>query len=284
MVHDLILYNDRIVPSSQAILRPGQVGLFTGWGVFTTFRIYQGIPFAFEHHWERLQRDAALLNVSMPPSDDGLRAQLLELVKRNGCPEARMRLNIMRSQGGLFEGPGSGRESDVVAFTADLGRRMETAALGMQEHGRHATSPFAGTKTLSWAHNLTFFENAQRAGNADVILLNERGEVSECTSSNIFAVRDGVTYTPPLSSGPLPGVTRLVMIRELAERVEEEVLFPDDLFAADEVFITSSIRELMPVERIGQRRLRGPEQGWPVMQRLRRRLREFVANYVRANR
>ncbi len=283
-MHSLILYNDRIVPSSQAILRPGQVGLFTGWGVFTTLRIYEGIPFAFEHHWERLQRDAALLNVSMPPSGDGLRAQLIGLAERNGCPEARMRLNIMRSQGGLFEGPGSGRKSDVVAFTADLSRRTETAALGMQENGRHAASPFAGTKTLSWAHNLTFFENAQRSGYADVILLNERGEVSECTSSNIFAVLDGVTYTPPLSSGPLPGVTRLVMIRELAERVEEKVLFPGDLFGADEVFITSSIRELMPVERIGERRLRGPGEGWPVMQRLRRRLREFVADYVRANR
>ena len=92
MVHDLVLYNDHIVPSSEAILRPGQVGLFSGWGVFTTLRIYQGIPFAFEHHWERLQRDAALLNVVMPPSGDGLRAQLVELVKRNRCPEARMRL------------------------------------------------------------------------------------------------------------------------------------------------------------------------------------------------
>lgn len=284
MVHDLVLYNDRIVPSCEAILRPGQVGLFTGWGVFTTLRIYQGIPFAFEHHWERLRRDAALLHVAMPPSSDGLRAQLIELVKRNRCPEARMRLNIMRSQGGLFEGPGSGRESDVVAFTADLGPRAETAALEMQAHGRHATSPFAGTKTLSWAHNLTFFENAQRSGYADVILLNERGEVSECTSSNIFAVRAGVTYTPPLSSGPLPGVTRLVMIRELAERVEEEVLFPDDLFGADEVFITSSIRELMPVERIGDRRLRGSAEGWPVMQRLRRQLRAFVTDYVRTKR
>ena len=140
VIHSLVLYNDRFVASGEAVLRPGQVGLFTGWGVFTTLRIYRGIPFAFERHWERLRRDAELLNVAMPADRDGLRERLLELVRRNRCPESKMRLNVMRSQGGLFEGPGSGRATDVVAFTADLTEAPETVALGLNEHGRHAAS------------------------------------------------------------------------------------------------------------------------------------------------
>ncbi|MDE0106930.1 MAG: aminotransferase class IV [Bryobacterales bacterium] len=282
MIHRFVLHNDAIVPSDEAVLRPGQVGLFSGWGVFSTLRIYQRIPFAFERHWERLTRDAALLHVEMPPSRDELRSRLIELVVRNDCPEAKMRVNVMRSQGGLFEGPGSGRPSDVVAFTADLSADPGSVVLALQPHGRDSKSEFAGTKTLSWAHNLTLFENAQRAGFADALLLNERGEVSECTSANVFAVTDGVTLTPPLASGSLPGVTRAVMLEELGEPVEERVLYPDDLYAADEVFITSSTRELMPVTRIGDQSLKKTD--WPVMHCLRSRLREYIDKYLKAAR
>ena len=281
MIHENVLYNERIVPSDEAILRPGQLGLLAGWGVFTTLRIYKGIPFAFERHWERLQRDARLLHVEIPVGRDELRRRLLELARRNRCPEASMRLCIVRSQGGVFEGPGSGNRSDVVAFTIDVPRRRGAAGLALRPNGRHAESPFAGTKTLSWAHNLTFVETAQQQGFDEVILLNERGEVAECTSANIFTVRNGVTYTPPPAGGPLPGITRLVMLEELAEPVEEKVLYVDDLYEADEVFITSTVRELMPVERIADRRLRAAERGeWPVMEKLRAALRRYIEAYI----
>ena len=152
----------------------------------------------------------------------------------------------------------------------------------MREHGRHAASPFAGTKTLSWAHNLTMLEDAQRNGFNEVVLLNERGEVAECTSANIFAVFDGVTYTPPLSSGPLPGVTREVMLRELDKNecpVAEKVLRLDDLYAADEVFITSSTRELLPVTSIAGRPLRAAD-AWPVMDKLHAALTAYIRRYT----
>ncbi len=281
MIHENVLYNERIAPSDEAILRPGQLGLLAGWGVFTTLRIYKGIPFAFERHWERLQRDARLLHVEIPVGRDELRRRLLELARRNRCPEASMRLCIVRSQGGVFEGPGSGNRSDIVAFTIDVPKRRGAVSLALRPNGRHAESPFAGTKTLSWAHNLTFVETAQQQGFDEVILLNERGEVAECTSANIFIVRDGVTYTPPPASGPLPGITRLVMLDELAEPVEEKALYPDDLYAADEAFITSTVRELMPVERIADRRLPAAERGeWPVMEKLRASLRRYIEAYI----
>ncbi len=280
VIHGSVLYNDRIVGSGEKLLRPGQVGLFTGWGVFTTLRIYGGVPFAFERHWDRLSRDARALNIEMPPSRDRLHGRLFELVESNRCPESKMRLNILRSRGGLFEGPGSGRHTDVVAFTADLVPSPPTVALDLQAHGRHAASRFAGVKTLSWVQNLVFFENARRDGFADALLLNERGEVSECSSANVFAVRDGVTYTPPRASGLLPGVTRRVMLEELDEAVQETALTLEDLWAADEVFITSSTRELVAVDRIADRRLGATR--WPVMDRLRAALGRYIAAYVAA--
>ncbi len=282
VLHDIALFNGRLVSCREPILALGHAGVFTGWGVFTTLRVYDSVPFAFERHWDRLARDAGQLNVEMPPDRDELRFRLIELVKRNQCREARMRLNIVRAAPGLWTPPRQGQQSDVVAFTAALTPGPETAALTLQADGRHARTPFAGTKTLSWAHNLTLYENAARAGYADALLLNELGEVSECTSANVFAVKDGVTLTPPLSSGALPGVTREVMLGELDDAVRESILRTGDIHEADEVFITSSTRELVPVDRLDQRPLGSGT--WPVMERLRVRLREYIRAYVESAR
>ena len=91
-MHPYVLYNQSIVPADQAILRPGQLGLLAGWGVFTTLRIYQGVPFAWERHWARMTRDAALIHVPLPHDPAEVRRRLLELIERNGEPEAKMRL------------------------------------------------------------------------------------------------------------------------------------------------------------------------------------------------
>jgi branched-chain amino acid aminotransferase len=126
-------------------------------------------------------------------------------------------------------------------------------------------------------------ENAQRQGFDEVILLNERGEVAECTSANIFAVKDGVTCTPPLSSGPLPGVTRAVMLEELnvaGAPVQERILRPDDLYTADEVFITSTTRELLPVHEIAGREISRGGGAWPVMHRLQAALTACIRRYI----
>ncbi len=278
MLHQHVLYNEQILSRDEAFLRPGQVALFTGWGVFTTMRSYQGVLFAWDYHWERLSRDARLLHVAMPDDKDALYERLTTLVERNERPDSKLRLNIMRSQGGLFEGPGSGRVTDIVAFTTDLSSAKDTVTLDLRVAGRHAASPFAGAKCLSWAHNLTMFESAHQAGYDDALLLNERGEVSECTSANVFAVLNGVTHTPPIESGLLPGITRKVMMEELSEPVQETVLLPDDIYRAEEVFITSSTRELVPVVSVGDRRL--PVTSWPVMARLRSQLRDYIGAYL----
>jgi branched-chain amino acid aminotransferase len=118
---------------------------------------------------------------------------------------------------------------------------------------RHGASPFSGVKSLSWSMNLCWLEQVQSRGFDEALLLNERGNISECTSANVFVAQGNRVLTPPLSSGCLPGVTRDLLLHELQVpgiRVEEGDLAPADLRSADEVFVTSTTRNLLPVTSI----------------------------------
>ena len=256
MIHRFILHNEDIREASERVLSPGQVGLLSGWGVFSTLRVHEGVLFAFERHWARMARDAAALHVPMPGDPEPLRNRLMELVEANGAQDSTMRLAIVRNCGGLWEGPSTGRASDVIALTANSKEWGQGVKLCYTRHARHAASQFAGAKILSWAMNLTWLEAAQAKGFQETILLNERGEVAECTSANIFVANGGRVRTPPLDSGCLPGITRELLLGEIhvpGIGIEEKVLFPDDLESADEVFITSTTRDLLPVLQIEDR-------------------------------
>jgi branched-chain amino acid aminotransferase len=259
VIHRRVLHNDDIRDSSETMLAPGQVGLLAGWGVFTTLRVKDGVLFAFERHWARMSRDSALLHVPLPDDPGAVHRRLLDLVEANEAYNATMRLVVVRNTGGAWEGAGSGRPSDLIALTADLKEWGNGVRLSYVPQARHAASRFAGAKITSWAMNLTWLEEAQRKGFDEVILLNERGEIAECTSANIFAARGKDVYTPPLTAGCLPGVTRDLLLHEVRVEgfpVREETLMPADLESADEVFITSTTRGLLPVLEIEQTRIR----------------------------
>jgi branched-chain amino acid aminotransferase len=252
-IHGQILHNGEIRPAGDPAFRAGQLGLLAGWGVFTTLRVTQGLLFAWERHWARMSRDAHLLNVPMPASSDVLEEQLLHLVETNGRPDCTLRLVIVRNGGGMWEGPGSGSSHDIIAMTADSKAWGESARLTIQPNARFAASEFAGAKIISWGHNLAWAERAQRQGFDETILLNEHGMVAECTSANIFAVTGNTVSTPPLSDGCLGGITREVLLHEVrvaGVSIEERTLSIEDLYRADEVFITSTTRDLMPVREI----------------------------------
>jgi len=152
----------------------------------------------------------------------------------------------------------------------------DSVKLGVIPHGRHAGNEFAGVKYTSWAQNLTWYERAHEQGLDEVVLLNERGEVSECTSANLFVAQGGKVFTPPLASGCLPGVTRAVLIEEI-RGVTEKTLMPEDLESAEEVFITSTTRELLPVVAIEGLSLKG---GRTRCDALVAELKSYVATYV----
>lgn len=261
MLHRFVLHNQEIREASDTVLSPGQVGLLAGWGVFSTIRVVDGVLFAYERHWARMARDARLLRVPLPPDSEDVRRRLLSLVVANQALNAAMRVAVVRNKGGLWEGPQTGGESDLLALTADLKSWGSGVRLCYTPQARHAASPFAGAKILSWAGNLAFLEEAQCKGFDETILLNEHGEVAECTSANIFVVRRHEVWTPPLSSGCLPGITREVLLREThvpGYSIAEKSISPAELEHADEVFITSTTRELLPVIQIEDREIAHP--------------------------
>lgn len=252
-MHRFLLHNDDILDAHQKSLSAGQVGLLSGWGVFSTIRVADGVLFAFERHWERMQRDAARLHVPFPSDPGWLKARLLRLVEANSAWNATLRADVVRNRGGLFEGPDLARDFDLIAFTADVNPWGTGVRLGVKPHGRHAQSEFAGAKILSWAQNLTWYEEAHQRGFDELMLLNERGEVCECTSANIFAIRGRDVWTPPLNSGCLPGITRAVLLEEIrlpGVSAFEKTLLPKDLEEADQVFVSSSTRDFLPVSYI----------------------------------
>jgi branched-chain amino acid aminotransferase len=295
-MHRFLLHNDDLCDAGERIVSPGQLGLLNGWGVFSTLRVYDGVMFAWERHFARMQRDAARLRVPFPQDPEWLKQRLDRLIEKNEAWNATLRVVIVRNRGGqwlkMWEGPAADREFDAIAFTADVNQWVDPAKhggtavrLGVVANARYAANEFAGVKYLSWSQNLTWYERAHEQGFDEVVLLNERGEVAECTSANIFAVHEGQVSTPPLSSGCLPGVTRATLLEDVRVagiEIAEETLMPPDLESADEVFVTSTTRELLPVDSIEGLKLREPRPG--VRECLQAAFTNHVRGYVAARR
>lgn len=280
-MHRFLLHNDDILDTSQRDLSAGQVGLLNGWGVFSTIRVADGILFAFERHWERMRHDATLMHVPFPEDAQGLKTKLLRLIEANAAHNATLRVVVVRNRGGLFEAPNIDRDFDLIAFTTSLKQWGQSARLMMKAHARHAQCEFAGAKILSWSQNLTWYEQAHDQGFDEVVLLNERGEVSECTSANIFAIRANEVATPPLRSGCLPGITREVLLEQIhlpGVSLVEKVLLPRDLEAADQIFITSSTRDLLPVSYVEG--LKVKSNGLGIVKDLTKAFEDYRQSYV----
>ncbi len=279
-MHANLLHNGNIVPAGDKIVSPGQVGLVNGWGVFSTLRVYDGVLFEWDRHWARMKRDAARMHVPFPADSSRLEEDLLRLIDANNAHNSTLRVLVIRDKGGMWEGPNQTRDFDIVAFTADVNQWAPAMKLGVVPHGRHAQSEFSGTKYLSWSENLTRYERAHQQGFHEVVLLNERDEVAECTSANIFAIHGSHVTTPPVSSGCLPGITRAVLLEEIRIPglvIEPAVLRLEDLQSADEVFITSTTREVLPVVEIQGLQLKA---GTKVSAQLQAAFSAYTASYT----
>jgi branched-chain amino acid aminotransferase len=281
MIHRFIFHNDRLQPVEKVRLSPGQAGLLNGWGLFTTVRVYEGIPFAFERHWKRLERDAQRTHCPFPFKEQEIRGYLDELLRANKVTEGAARVYIVYNQVGFWRSDEAFPKVDLILCSADLPSYREPSRLGLREHGRYAASPLAGVKVLSWLDNVWNYYEAQQAGFDEVVLLNERGEVAECTAANIFCAKDGRVATPPISAGCLPGITRSVLLEIGASAgapVEERTLWPKDLYAADEVFISSTNRSMLGVSEIaGQKLAKAPG---PITLRLEKAFGDYVRQYI----
>ena len=283
MIHRFVFHNDRLLPVGEVRLSPGQSGLLNGWGLFTTVRIYEGIPFAFERHWKRLQRDAERTHCPFPFEENVVRGQLGEVLRANQVREGAARIYMIYNQVGFWRSDEDFPRVDLLVCSADLPSYREPARLGLRENGRHAASPLAGVKVTSWLDNVWNYYEAQQAGFDEVVLLNEHGEVAECTAANIFCVKGGRVATPPVSAGCLQGITRSVLLEIGAGAgapVEERVLRPEDLYAADEVFISSTNRSMLGVSEVNGHKIAAAPGA--ITLKLEKAFGEYVRQYLEA--
>ena len=227
-----------------------------GDGVFETAKIDGGRPFAVTRHHARLLRSAA--GLGLPPVDLALVDKGIDAVLAGEPIDfGRLRYSITGGLGPLGSDRGPG-DATYIVVAASQARPPESAKVTVVPWTRNERSAVAGLKTTSYAENVVALARAKQVGAIESVFANTRGELCECTGSNIFVVVDGEVLTPPEDSGLLPGITRGLVIEWAIAAgipIRETALPLEILETADEVFITSSTKDVLPIHAVDDRDL-----------------------------
>ena len=226
---------------------PADRGLTHGLGVFETLLALDGQPVALDLHLARMRGGAERLGLDAGKLGDGeIAAAMAGLLERVGLATGRARIRLAMSAGaGDLRRLEAGSDSLLWMTVAACPPPPESLALVTADFPRNERSPLSGIKCASYAENLIALDQARRAGADEALFFNTRGELCEAATANVFLVRDGNVLTPPLSSGCLPGTMRARVMARIA--VKEQPLTAADLAAAQEVFVTSATRGVVPV-------------------------------------
>ena len=277
MSGSVLWLDGQLVPADEAGVSPFDHGLLVGDGVFETLRVYDGVPFAWTRHHERLVRSSTGLGLTAPGSRE-LRAAVDDVLDANGVTGGRVRLTITGGPSPLGSERGDAPPT-VIVMSAPATPWPPTVDVVIVPWSRNERGAVAGLKTTSYAENVRALAYAHERGAGEAIFLNTRGEVCEATGSNLFVIQGGVVQTPPADAGCLLGVTRALVLELCAEHgmpAEEVVLGPAALGDADEAFLTSSTREVQPIGRVDERAL--PAAPGPTSDKLGALLTELIAH------
>ncbi len=276
--------NGRYVDVREASISALDRGFLFGEGLFETWRTYQGRPFAIEEHLRRMNRSARALGIPFDPNEPW-RARTLRLSRLNGMTgrSGAVRLTVSRGAGPVTLIPeGVRRPTRLMLFRPlepGLGRaRREGVAVHLHPFGAGVHPGLRQIKTVNYLPAVIARSEARKRGCFESLYRLDDGTILEGTTSNIFIVRRGRLLTSPVAAGVLPGVTRGLVLRIAGKVVEtrETRLRDSDLLGADEAFLTSSTIEVLPVVRVGRRRI-GDGRPGPLTRELQRRYRELVA-------
>ena len=258
-----VYVNGKIAPARDAVVPVYDHGFLYGEGVYETLRTYNRVPFLFDRHARRLRASADRLRLDVPFDDTALAQAVEDTIAAAGqMREAYIRVLLTRGVGELSYDLKATPAPTLVVIVKPLeepparvfeeGIRISLVPI-IRNHPR-SVDPIIKSNNL--LNNAIAMQEAHRRGGEEALLCNYRGELSECSQSNIFLVRDGAALTPKSESGLLEGLTRGFLFevgREIGVDVREATIYPAELDAADEVFITSTTRELNPVVRIDDR-------------------------------
>ncbi len=282
----LIWVNGRLVPKSQATVSVYDHGLLYGDGVFEGIRIYNGKIFKCAQHMERLYASAEAIKLNIQISKE----EMIEIQRRcaeaNGLVDGYIRLIVTRGVGTLGLNPYACPEPGIICIADSIRlypeelyqKGMKVVVADRPRIPIECLDP--RVKSLNYLNNILAKMEALDQGLFEVIMLNTEGKVSEGSGDNIFMVKDGVVHTPPSTAGILEGITRRFVMRDLCPQlgidINERDLTMDELYGADEVFLTGSAAEIIAVTEIGDRRV--SEGQGPVVGRLRELFRKIVTS------
>lgn len=269
--------NGVITDAAHAVIPVYDHGFLYGEGVYEVFRTYHGVPFLFDRHQARLRASAARIGLDVPFSDAEVHRRALDTMKAAGLgpaaahgsgaasSEAYVRILLTRGVGEITYDPAACPTPSLVI----IAKPVPPTPAAHYEHGvtvvmvediirNHPESVSPLIKSNNLINNALGMQQAIRAGAAEAIFRNYRGELAECAQSNLFIVSKGVVKTPPLDAGLLAGITRAFAIEAgagIGIRCQETPLRDDDLFGADEAFFTSTTKEIVPIVQVGDRKI-----------------------------
>jgi 4-amino-4-deoxychorismate lyase len=246
-VHPVIYLNKSMLEAAKARVAPVSSAMLYGRGVFTSVAIYQGLPFFWSRHWERLTHHAERLGISCADvSQESVGTALEKLIAVNRVRDGRARVILLaRSSRHVWQAkPPGPRKTDLLIMTAEPQMIAGPGVtLAVSPFRFNSFSPLAGIKSLNYLDHVLSWEEAHARDFDEAVMLNERGEIVSATMANLFWVKDGTVHTPALSTGALAGVTRECVIKLAGDHfipLIEGVYSMQDLTDADEIFLTSA--------------------------------------------
>jgi len=289
--------NGQIADGAHATISVFDHGFLYGEGVYETVRTYNAEPFLFDRHMTRLRASAAMIMLDVPLSDEQYLQRSLDTMKAAGLgrapdgsiKEAYVRILHTRGIGDLTYDPAATPQPSVVVIVKSLPvtpdeqyqNGVKVCMVDIIRNHPKSVNPLIKSNNL--LNNALCMQQAMRKGGVEGVFRNYRGELSECSQSNLFIVKNGVVRTPPLDAGLLAGITRAFVFEigdEAGVKVEEAMLQDDDLFRADEAFFTSSTKELMPIVEVDDRTIGRGTPGavtQKLLETFRRRAHELTA-------
>jgi branched-chain amino acid aminotransferase len=265
-----------ISPGHEARISVLDNGFTFGDGVYETLRTYDRRPLLLGPHLTRLRVSAGRLGIEIPQNEGELRERLRALLERAGHKDSFIRIIVTRGVGDISYNFGRVKGPTIVMVVKPFETYPEShysegiALVVVAVRRNHPLALDPAIKSCNLLNNILAVRETQARGAQEAILLNDHGDVAECASSNVFAVRGGSVVTPPLSAGILAGITRAAVIdigREIGVDVRERTMAVSELLSADEVFITSSLKEVTPVRTVDGQTIGAGRPG-PVTQKL----------------
>lgn len=283
-----VYVNGALVPRADASVSVFDRGFLLGDGVFETMRAYGGTVFMLESHTERLAASASMAGIALPPGEAGIMDAVRETIEANSLSDAYVRVTLSRGAGPRGVDPVPCTEPTLVIMAEPLGgypqeyyeKGIKAVVASIERVSPAALDP--RIKSLSFLGNVLARREASLAGTQEAIMLNSKGHLVEGASSNVFFVSGGALKTPSAGCGILMGITREVVLGAAARggiEVLEGGYTKEELYASQEVFITNTTMEVMPVSRVD-----GASFGvGGVTRRLMTAYKDEVAAYVGRN-